>query len=115
MISPVLARSEDFLNWLLPHTARWPKVHRIGVTSRLEGATVDLVHCLAAANRMRGVHRLRALDEADGHLDSVRILMRVGLALRHLSKRQHEFAARGMEEIGRLIGGWKRVTGEGPD
>ena len=65
MQTPVFVRTHDFLLWLLPHTAKFPKAQRHTVTNRLECAALDLQGSLALANRRRGAERLHALDEAD--------------------------------------------------
>ena len=113
MSTPLLVKSEGFLRWLLGATARWPKSHRHGLTTRVEGAAVDFVGAVVYANRARGRERASALAAADGHLDIVRILLRVASDLKYLSGRQFEFVARSLEEIGRLLGGWLRADGEG--
>ncbi len=62
------------------------------------------------ANRQRGPARLAALEEAQAHLDQARFLVRLSTDLGHLSKRQYQFAAERLAEIGRLLGGWIRAT-----
>jgi hypothetical protein len=111
MQTPVFVRTHDFLLWLLPHTAKFPKAMRHTVTNRLECAALDLQGALALANRRREAERLQALDEADAHLDRVRFLTRLVTELGWFSGRQYEFAAGKLAEIGRLVGGWRKATG----
>lgn len=65
---------------------------------------------VALANRYRGDRRLRALDHADGLLDDTRFLVRFATDLGYLSARQYEFASKQLAELGRLLGGWRKVT-----
>ncbi|NUN51695.1 MAG: diversity-generating retroelement protein Avd [Planctomycetaceae bacterium] len=111
--TPIFVRTYDFILWLLPHTARWPKHLRHSLTGRLEGAMLDFQGAILRANRLRGEARLRALDEADGLLDGVRILVRLATDLRCLSARQYQFAAEKTVEIGRLLGAWRKATEAG--
>ncbi len=60
------------------------------------------------ANRRRGERRRFTLQDADGHLDALRFLVRLATDFGYLSARQHTFAAERLAEIGRLIGGWRR-------
>lgn len=48
------------------------------------------------------------LNQADRLLVKIRLYVRLSLDLHCLSLGQYEHAARQMDEIGRLIGGWKR-------
>ncbi len=111
--TPIFVRTYDFVLWLLPHTARWPKHLRQSLTARLEGAVLDFQGVILRANRLRGEARMRALDEADGLLDAVRVLVRLATDLGCLSARQYEFTAERTVEIGRLLGAWRKATEAG--
>jgi hypothetical protein len=110
MQTPVFVRTQDFLLWLLPQTAKFPKTMRHTLTNRLECAAIDFQGALALANRRRGAERLHALDGADALLDQVRFLTRLCTDLGWFSGRQYEFAAGKLAEIGRLVGGWRKAT-----
>ncbi len=107
--TPVFVRTYDFIRWLLPHAAKFPRSQRHTLTNRLETAALDLQSALTMANRRRGARRLDALEDADGHLDTARFLLRLATDFAYLSKRQHLFASGRVAEIGRLIGGWRRA------
>ncbi len=111
--TPIFVRTYDFALWLLPHTARWPKHLRHSLTDRLEGTLLDFQREILRANRLRGEARLDALDEADGLLDAVRMLVRLGTDLRCLSPRQYQYSAERLVEIGRILGAWRKATIEG--
>ena len=49
MQTPVFVKTYDFLLWLLPHTAKFPKTMRHTVTNRLESAALDLQGALSRA------------------------------------------------------------------
>jgi len=110
MQTPVFVRTYDFLLWLLPHSAKFPKTMRHTLTNRLESAALDFHGALSRANRHRDDERLRDLDDADALLDQVRFLVRLVSDLGWISGRQFEFAAEKLAEIGRLVGGWRKVT-----
>lgn len=56
-----------------------------------------------AANRQRQKNRL---FEADGILEQLRILIRFSKDLKFINLKSYEFAARRLEELGKILGGW---------
>ena len=59
----------------------------------------------------RGAPRLDVLRKADAALSKVRLYLRLCREWRWLTAGQYEHAARMITEIGRLLGGWMKVTG----
>jgi len=111
--TPIFVKTFDFVLWLFPHTAKFPRTLRHTLTNRLEAALLDFQGTILRANRLRGGARLEMLDGADGLLDSVRMLVRLSASFGHLSQGQYEHAAERLTEIGRLLGGWRKATAEG--
>ncbi|MHC4820667.1 MAG: diversity-generating retroelement protein Avd [Planctomycetota bacterium] len=107
--TPIFVRTYDFVLWLLPHTAKFPKAMRHSFTNRLETDILRFQGALCRASRARGTARRSALDASDGLLDSVRFLVRLAHGFGWLTTRQHEHATIRMSEIGRLLGGWQRA------
>lgn len=80
------------------------------VTKRLLDAGLNLQERLVDANVCRGMARLRKLDMAEGELDKVRLYLRLAERWSWITSGQYEHAARQVAEIGRILGGWKKVT-----
>ena len=102
--SPIFTKTYDLLAWLLPATAKFPKQQRFVLARQIEEAAFAF---------HRGLHRARvapreALAEADLQLAMLRTYLRLACELRFFSVNQYEHAARLVEELGRLVGGWKR-------
>ena len=108
--TPIFTRAFDFLAWLLPATNHFPRAHRPSFTQRLLDAAFDLREALEAANHRLGKDRLAYLRAADEALDRVRVYLRLAAKLNWLTAGQYEHAARMVAEIGRLLGGWHKVT-----
>lgn len=108
--SPIFTKCFDFLNWLVPATNRFPKLHRHTITRRLLDAALDLQENLVVANNRRGRQRLLQLDTADTSLDKVRIYLRIAHRFKWINDGQYEHVSAMTAEIGRLLGGWKRAT-----
>ena len=107
---PIFTRTFDFIAWLLPVTNHFPRAHRHTATQRLLDAAFDLRERLEEANlRSRG-ERLSRLVEVDEALARVRVYLRLVARLGWLSAGQYEHVAGMVGEIGRLLGGWRKVT-----
>ena len=107
---PIFVRTFDFLTWLLPMTNHFPRAHRFSLTQRLLDAAFDLRERLEEANYRQGKERLERLRRADEALGKVRLYVRLAVKWDWLTGGQYQHAARMLEEIGRLLGGWLKVT-----
>ncbi len=107
---PIFTRTFDFLTWLLPITNHFPRAHRFTFTQRLLSAAFDLREHLEAANHRMGAERLAYLKSADEALDRVRLYLRLAAKWGWLTGGQYQHVAQMVTEIGRLLGGWRRVT-----
>ena len=107
---PIFTRTFDFIAWLLPATNNFPRAHRFTFTRRLLDAAFDLLEHLEEANHRQGRQRLKLLQEADIYLDKVRLYLRMAARWGWLSAGQYGHTAEMVAEIGRLLGGWQKVT-----
>ena len=107
---PIFTRTFDLLTWLLPATNHFPRAHRHTVTRRLLDAAFDLRERLEEANLRQGKARLERLHLADEALARVRIYVRLTTHWGWLSGGQYQHVSAMVSEIGRLLGGWQRVT-----
>lgn len=106
----IFTRTFDFLTWLLPATNDFPRAHRHTFTQRLLNAAFDLREYLEEANHRKGRARLERLERADEALERVRVYLRLAVKWDWLTGGQYHHAAGMVAEIGRLLGGWKKVT-----
>ena len=107
---PIFTRTFDFLSWLLPITNHFPTAHRHTFTKRLLDAAFDLREQLEAANHRMGKERLAYIKLADESLDKIRTYLRLAAKWDWLSAGQYQHVSNMVAEIGRLLGGWKKVT-----
>lgn len=107
----MFARTFDFLSWLLPRTESFPRAQRFAVTQRLQGAALDFQELIVEAEALRGSARIDRLRMADASLGKVRLYLRLCREWRWLTSGQYEHAAQMITEMGRLLGGWMKVTG----
>ncbi|RLC74607.1 MAG: diversity-generating retroelement protein Avd [Chloroflexi bacterium] len=105
--SPLFVKTYDFLLWLIPLTLKFPKSQRFLLAERLSKIALDFYDLILDAV-MSPEHQAERLDEADRLLTKMRLYIRLSYDLKCIGQGQFEHAARRVDEIGRLIGGWKR-------
>lgn len=110
--SPLFVKTYDFLLWLIPLTLKFPKSQRFLLAERLSKMALDFYDLILSAV-MEPQRQAERLDEADKLLTKIRLYVRLSHDLGCLSLGQLEHATRLMEELGRLIGGWKRKRATG--
>lgn len=108
--TPIFTRTFDFLTWILPATNNFPKAHRHTYTRRLLDVAFDLRERLEEANIRQGSARIERLERADEALAHVRVYLRLAAQWEWLKPGQYRHVSKLVAEIGRLLGGWKKVT-----
>jgi four helix bundle protein len=107
---PLFTRTFDFITWLLPVTNNFPRAHRHTATKRLLDASFNLREHIEAANHRTGGERMTFIQLADEDLDNVRLYLRLAARWEWLTAGQYQHVAAMVAEIGRLLGGWKKIT-----
>ncbi len=110
----LLGHWERVVGDLLDRTARFPKVVRFTFAARIENLALDVLEEIAEARYAAGRDKQAALKRADGRLARLRVIVRLAHERRHLDHRGYEHVSRGLDEAGRMIGGWRR-HGAGDD
>jgi hypothetical protein len=101
---PALEAMYQFLLWLIPTIDKFPRSQKFVLGDRIESAALDVMDALIAATYTRG--RDTMLANANLGLERLRFFMRLSQELRLIDARRYEYAARGLDEVGRLVGGW---------
>ena len=97
-----------FIVWLIPTLDKFPRSQRFLLGDRIESTALDVLEQLIDATYSRA--RERALGEANLGLEKLRFLFRIGAELHYLDLRRYEHAARAVDEIGRMVGGWIKAN-----
>ncbi len=104
--SPIFARCDELVVWVLRATVRYPRHYRAALGRSTQEAALLLQRQLIAAARRRD--KRAALQAADEALHELRVLLRQGRTLALLGPSQHEHVTRLVDEVGRLLGGWRK-------
>jgi hypothetical protein len=103
---PALEAHYQFLLWLIPTVERFPRSQKFLLGDRIQAIALDILEALISATYTRD--RLGHLARANLGIEKLRFLFRLATALRHLDIRRQEHAARQLDDIGRMIGGWRK-------
>ena len=97
-----------FLLWLIPAVEKFPRSQKFLLGDRIQNAALDVLERLIEATYTR--QRDALLAQANTGIEKLRFLARLAHDLRCFDARRYEHAARGLDEIGRLIGGWTKAN-----
>jgi hypothetical protein len=104
---PALEAHQQFMLWLVPAVERFPRAQKFLLGDRIQSTALDVLEALIEATYTRD--RRGHLARANLGLEKLRVLFRLATELRHLDPRRYEYAARSIDEIGRLVGGWQKA------
>ena len=104
----VVQRAYDWTLWVLPKVERFPKSYRFSVGQNLVQHSLDLLTNLVDATYE--TRNAEPLAHAVRNINRVRFLVRLSKDLKLLTPDSYEFASKGLDEIGRMAGGWRKST-----
>lgn len=106
--SPLFAKTYDFVQWLIPHTLKFPREQRFVVAERLQNTVLDFMESIYQATDK--TQQTAALKQADLKLKHLRFYLRLSHDLKLLDTRRFEYASHAVEEIRRLLGAWIKLA-----
>lgn len=107
----VITKTYDLILWSCGHTSRFPRNHRFVLGERIERNLYGLLETLIRARY--SVARQPLLDEANLALEILRFQIRLAKDLQCLKTESYAFAAMAIDDIGRLVGGWRKSSQPG--
>ncbi len=112
-VPAVLEKQYQLILWLLPRMAEFPKDQRFLLADRLENTLLDVLERLIEAVYRKD--KVPILREANLGLEKARFLMRMAKDKKYISLSRHAFFCKSADEIGCMIGGWVKFSGnQGP-
>ena len=101
-------RAYELALWLIKKVEKFPRSFRFSVGDRLIARALDVMEALVEAAYSTDKRAL--LETANRSVNSLRYLLRLSVDLELLGADPHEFASKKLEEIGRMIGGWRKAA-----
>jgi hypothetical protein len=108
----VITKTYDLVIWTCNHVSKFPRSFRFTLGHRLEYRLYDLLEVLVRAKYDRQ-HRGEFLRHANQEIELLRFQYRVAKDLKCLSVESYGFAARSVNEIGQMVGGWLKQSSQG--
>jgi hypothetical protein len=105
----VITMTYDLILWSCHHTGKFPRNHRFVLGERIERILYDILEALIKAKYTR--QRQPLLEQANLLLEILRFQMRLAKDLQCLKVESYGFAAKVIDEIGKLVGGWLKGSG----
>lgn len=105
--SPIFTRTHDLLLWLLRATRKFPREYRFTLAQELHRQLFALQNALVAAGLDRTGQATHLL-QADIALTNVRKTLLLCHDLGLLSADQYRHVSELTQEVGRLLGGWRK-------
>jgi four helix bundle protein len=105
--SPIFTRTYDLLRWLVPATLKFPRQERFVLAEQVQRTAFRFQEEILEA----GFAKQRPVSElarADVTLAKLKLYLRLCHDLDLLSHGQYEHVSRMVEEVGRLLGGWRK-------
>ncbi len=100
----VVQKAYDWTLWIVPKVEKYPRSLQPTLGQGLITASLDLLlHLVDASYHAKPAE---ALTAAVREVNRIRYLMRLSKDLKMLSLDAHEFAAKALDEVGRMAGGW---------
>ena len=109
----IITKTYDLILWSCNHTSTFPRNRRFVLGERIERNLYTLLETLIRAKYTK--QRQRLLEDANLTLEILRFQMRLAKDLQCLKVNSYGFAAKAIDEIGRLVGGWIRSRPEATD
>jgi hypothetical protein len=103
----VLPLLYDFILWMAPKLAHYPRIHRFTLGDRIMTVLLEILDGLIVARNDRA-GRVQALRQANVGLERLRYLVRLSRDVNCLSLKEYEHAARCLVNTGQHVGGWLR-------
>lgn len=107
-VMQVIPKVGDFLLWLIQKINRFPRSQKFVLGDRIETLFLDILDLLIEANYSRDKRDL--LNRANLKLEKGRYLIRIAKDLHYFNLKAYEFSSRSINEIGKMIGGWKKAS-----
>lgn len=104
-------RMYDFIVWVTARAAHFPREYRFILGNRLLDTAYGCHDRLVQARKVTGVERANAQLAADVLLESLRTQLLTAQELRCIDLRQYEHGAGLLNEIGRMLGAWRKGQG----
>jgi len=101
-----VVKTYDLVLWLLPKVEKFTRSFRFTVGDRIANLALDLLLLLVEA--AYSTDKADLLERASRRTNGLRYMLRLAKDLKLLALDSYGFAVERLDEIGRMIGGWRK-------
>ena len=102
----VITKTYDLVRELTQRVGKFPRDHKFLLGDRVLNNAYDVLDLLIEAKYSR--NKVPLLDRVNVRLEQMRFQVRLAHDEKLISTHQYEVASRLVNEVGRLVGGWRR-------
>jgi len=107
-ITPVVEKHYQFILWMLPKIANFPKDQRFLLADRIEILLLDILELLVEAVYSKSKREI--LIKVNLKLDLLRFMMRIAKDMKYVNLKSYDFFCQSAIEVGKMIGGWLKAS-----
>lgn len=101
----IYKKAEILLNQVYPILRNFPKSEKYGLSQEIKQAFYALLKAIILANNVKS-RRREYQSEADGYIKLILVYFNLAYSQKYLNQKTHYRLTLGVEEVGRLLGGW---------
>ena len=101
-----VTKAYDLVREIMSRVAKYPRSHKFVLGDRTLNAAYDLLDLLVEAKYSH--EKFILLDRANILLERMRFQIRLAYDEKLLAAKGYEAVSRQIEEVGRLVGGWRK-------
>ncbi len=105
---PVIEKTKSAYALWIPIRRSMPRTEQFGIGERIDTQFLTLLDILRRASFASLENKIALLNNAVGTTDSLRFFLQIGWENTLLRLNQYVPLAHEIEEIGRMIGGWRK-------
>jgi hypothetical protein len=105
---PVIEHTKELYRLWLPVRRNMARDERFGLGKKIDELLLELLEMLRNAMYANIHQKLTVLGEATSKIDSIRFFMQLAWETKIIQSKQFENISPSIEEIGRMIGGWRK-------
>ena len=105
---PVIEHTKTVYRLWLPIRRNMGRDERFGIGSKIDALLIDLLETLRIATYAGQNDKLHLLVRTIGITDSLRFFLQIAWESKLIAAKQYEELAVHTEEVGRMIGGWRK-------
>lgn len=109
---PIFIKTYGLYKTFYEFLPTFPKKARYTFGQRCEVVLLELMEAIVVASSLPKSEKLPILKKASVRLDLVKVFFRLGKDLRVIENRQYSILDSQTQEIGKMLGGWIRVSSE---